>query len=268
MRALAEHAARTAGAIIRGSAVRSVRHKGEVDLVTEVDLACEHAIRELLLRDTPDIPVVGEELSERGALPATCWIVDPLDGTTNFVHGFPSYCVSVALQVDGRLEVGGVYDAVRDVLYSAQRGRGATVDGQRLRVSACRELDGALLASGFPYDRRERAAFYLAYFQAFMERAQGLRRAGAAALDLAWVAEGRLDGFWEFGLQPWDLAAGALLITEAGGVVTDLEDQTLALSGRRILASNGHIHRAMVRVIAHVTALRQDRMSGQPGSVA
>ncbi len=266
MRALAQRAARVAGEIIRGSQVRGLRHKGAVDLVTEVDLACEHAIRELLQRETPDIPVVGEELSAHAALPATCWIVDPLDGTTNFVHGFPSYCVSVALRAEGRLEAGCVYDVVRAVSYSAQLGRGATADGQRLAVSTCVDLNDALLASGFPYDRRERAEFYLAYFQAFMERAQGLRRAGAAALDLAWVAEGRLDGFWEFGLQPWDIAAGALLIHEAGGRSSDLEGGALELSGRRILASNGHIHDAMAEVIARVTAAGRDRISDQPRS--
>jgi len=268
VKALAEKAARAAVDIIRSSDVRGVRHKGEVDLVTEIDLACEHAIRELLLAETPSVPVVGEELSGQGELPPTCWIVDPLDGTTNFVHGFPSYCVSVALRLEGVLEVGCVYDAVRGVCYSAQRGAGATCDGEPLRVSACASLNHALLASGFPYDRREHAAFYLSFFQAFMERSQGLRRAGAAALDLAWVAEGRLDGFWEFGLQPWDIAAGALLIREAGGLVTGLDGQDLELSGRRILASNGRIHDAMAQVIAHALSSGQDRMRDQTGSEA
>ncbi len=266
MRALAERAARLAGGIIRDSQVQGVRHKGAVDLVTEVDVACERAIRELLAQQTPAIPVVGEELSEAGELPPTCWIVDPLDGTTNFVHGYPSYCASVALRLDGRLEVGCVYDVVRDRCYTAQRGRGAHCDGEPLRVSDRTALNRALVGTGFPYDRRQRAAFYLAFFQAFMERAQGIRRAGAAALDLAWVAEGRLDGFWEHELQPWDIAAGALLITEAGGVVTDLHGGPLELSGRRILASNGYLHDPMIRVISLVEDALRDRMTDQTGS--
>jgi len=268
VRALAERAARVAGEIIRRSEVRAARHKGAVDLVTEVDVACERAVRALLAAETPDLPVVGEELSDDGAIPMSCWIVDPLDGTTNFVHRYPSYGVSVALRLDGELHAGCVYDAVRDICYTAQRGGGAHCDGRPMRVSDCAGLDRALVGTGFPYDRRERAAFYLRHVQAFMERCQGIRRAGAAALDLAWLADGRLDGFWEFGLQPWDIAAGALLIQEAGGVVTDLDGGPVELSGRRILASNGHIHGEMMELLAPSSSTRRGRLDDQTGSTA
>jgi myo-inositol-1(or 4)-monophosphatase len=157
-------------------------------------------------------------------------VFDPLDGTTNFVHGFPVYAVSIGLEVDGLVQCGVVLDPVRKNTYTAIRGQGAYCNDRPMRVSACRDLDQALLATGFAYDRRTRAAFYLAYMQAFMIRAQGIRRAGAAAMDLAMVADGILDGFWEFNLSPWDVAAGSLLVEEAGGRVsshqgTELEQE-------------------------------------------
>lgn len=264
---IARRAAQLAGGIIRNSGGHTVTHKGAVDLVTEVDLACERAIVELLGRETPAIAVVGEEGADGDApLPADCWIVDPLDGTTNFVHGYPSYGVSVALQLEGRVQAACVYDAVRDQTFCARRGHGADRDGQPLRVSTTPSLDTSLLGSGFPYDRRERAAFYLAYFQAFMERCQGVRRAGAAAIDLAWVAEGRLDGFWEFNLQPWDIAAGALLVEEAGGRVTGMDDRPIDLRGARILASNGLVHDAMLEVIDDVSAALRGSIDRAPRS--
>ena len=245
---LAEQAARAAGAIIRQGRAREVDHKGVVDLVTEVDLACETAIRELLQTGAPGIPILGEEGGgAEGA--ATRWIVDPLDGTTNFVHGFPAFCVCVALQDAGELRVGVIYDPIRDRCYSAEKGRGATCDGDRIQVSRCSTLDRALLASGFAYDRRQRAAEYLRFVQAFIERAQGFRRAGSAGMDLTWVASGRLDGYWEFGLHPWDVAAGTVLVREAGGVVTDVAGGDLDVDRPRILATNGRIHDEMVAVL-------------------
>ena len=250
---LARRAARAAGDIMRDAPVSGVRHKGSVDLVTEVDLACEAAITRILEAGAPGIPILGEEGAQAGApIPSTCWIVDPLDGTTNFVHGYPAYGVSIALQVDGELELGCVLDPLRDEIFTAFRGRGAACNDLPLRVSEVSSVDGALLISGFPYDRRERAAYYLAFFQAFMERAQGVRRAGAAALDLCWLAAGRADGYWEFGLQPWDIAAGALIIREAGGRVTGMCGEPLELSGARIVASNGHIHPQLDAIIEGV----------------
>jgi myo-inositol-1(or 4)-monophosphatase len=247
-RDLAVLAAETAGAVIASRTAEGVRHKGRVDLVTEVDLASERAIREVLARHTPDVPVLGEEGG--GAVSAeTRWIVDPLDGTTNFVHGFPFYAVSVALQVDGQLVAGAVLDVPRRRMFSAAAGRGAECDGTRLRVSTRSELLDALLGTGFPYDRTVDAATYLVPLQAFLERSQGVRRAGAAALDLAMVAAGELDGFWEFGLGAWDVAAGVLLIEEAGGRVTSHDGMPLDLARPSPLASNGRLHAAMVAVM-------------------
>jgi len=213
---IAIEAARAAGAL-QGVRPRDVQHKGEVDLVTEVDLASERAIRDVLQRHTPDIPILGEEGGGAEGL-ATRWIVDPLDGTTNFVHGLPHYGPSIALQVDGEVVVGVVLDVGRQELFRASRGRGAFVNDAPLRVSAVSDLRQALVATGFGYDRGERPGFYLERVERAFRSCQGLRRAGAAALDLCWVAAGRLDAYWEFGLGAWDVAAGSLLVEEAGGV--------------------------------------------------
>lgn len=226
---------------------RRIEHKGAVDLVTEVDLACERAVREVLAAHTPQIDVLGEE--EGGSDAPTRWVVDPLDGTTNFVHGFPAYAVSVALEVDGDPVVGVVIDAARGVEYAAAKGKGATADGAVMRVSDVRSLDQALLATGFPYDRRERADFYLAFVKRALEQGQGVRRAGAAALDLALLADGRLDAYWEGLLSPWDVAAGRLLVTEAGGRVTDWSGSPLDRNQPAPLASNGWLHDQMMAML-------------------
>lgn len=227
---------------------KQVRHKGVVDLVTEVDRACEAAIRTVLLEHMPDVPILGEE--EGGATDATTrWVVDPIDGTTNFVHGFPAYAVSIALEVDEQLVAGVVLDASRGVEYAAARGRGATANGEPIHVGDCRDLNRALVATGFPYDRRARAAFYLTYVQRALERTQGVRRAGSAALDLALVAAGRLDAYWEFTLCPWDVAAGVLLVREAGGVVSGHDGSPLDRAHPCPLASNRWLHDAMMRML-------------------
>lgn len=266
---IAEEAARAAGRIIAEAAGdglapprlppsleggSAIRRKGAVDLVTRIDLACEEAIRGVLQRHTPEIPILGEEGG--GAVGArTRWIVDPLDGTTNFVHGFPAYAVSIGLQVDGVLEAACIFDPLRQHAYTAERGQGAFCGGRRLRVSETAKLSDALLLTGFAYDRRERAAFYLRFVKLFLEKGRGLRRAGAAALDLAHVACGRADGFWEFGLSPWDVAAGTLLVEEAGGRVTDMALGPLALDAPRLLATNGRIHDEMsALLVAHLEA--------------
>lgn len=248
MRKLAERAARAAGAIIRARSAQRVEHKGAVDLVTEVDLACEETIRGILEADAPGVPILGEE-GGGAAGESTRWVVDPLDGTTNFVHGFPAYCVCIALQDRGELRVAVTYDPIRDHLYSAGLGDGATLNGEPIRVSDRDDLGDCLLASGFAYDRRERAAEYLRYVQAFLELGQGFRRAGSAGTDLAWLAAGRLDGYWEFGLHTWDVASGTLLVREAGGAVTDMTGGELDLERPRILASNGWVHDQMVEVL-------------------
>ena len=248
---LAVEAAHAAGAILRDRPRLTVQHKGAVDLVTQVDLACEEAIREVLQRS--GIEILGEEGG--GSRGLTRWIVDPLDGTTNFVHGFPSYCCSIALQVSGELQVGVIYDPVHDRLFTATAGGGAFCNGERLRVSDTPDLDHALVASGFAYDRRERAEAYLRFVKVFLEQAQGFRRAGAAAMDLAMLATGQLDGFWEFNLNAWDVAAGTLLVREAGGQVTDMDGAPLSLDAPRLLASNGRIHGAMRQLIGPLLPL-------------
>lgn len=246
---IARRAARAAFDQVRRHLAPAVTRKGAVDLVTELDLAAEQAIREVLGAATPDIPILAEEGG--GAFDtATRWLVDPLDGTTNFVHGFPFYCVSIALELDGRLECGVVHDLVHDRVYHARRGGGAWLDDERLTVSGCDELDGALLASGFAYDRRRHAAAYLRFVQRALERSQGFRRTGSAALDLAHVASGRLDGYWEFNLKPWDVAAGALLVTEAGGRISDLRGAPINLDRAQVVATNGHFHDELLAAFA------------------
>ena len=251
---VAIEAARAAGVILAAAHRRGgVRadHKGAVDLVTETDRACEAAVREVLARHTPDIPVLGEE--QGGAWDAaTRWVVDPLDGTTNFVHGFPWFCVSVGLEVDGMPEVGVVLDPLRDDLFAARRGAGATCNGAPLRVSEVRSLQHALVATGFAYDRQSRPEFYLSRVEVVMRQAQGIRRAGAAALDLARVAAGQLDAYWEFGLQPWNVAAGRLLVQEAGGRVTSHDGGPLDPRLPSPLASNGHVHDDMLALLGSV----------------
>jgi myo-inositol-1(or 4)-monophosphatase len=248
--ALAKAVAREAGMLIaEGRASMKVVHKGEVDLVTQLDQASESLIRERFEAAEPGIAILAEE--EGGMKePGTRWIVDPLDGTTNFVHGFPFYCVSIALERDGQLELGVVYDIPNNRMYAAERGRGATCDDQPIFVSKCDSLDRALVASGFAYDRRSRADFYLRYVKSFLEQAQGFRRCGSAAMDLAMLASGQLDAYWEFGLNPWDVAAGAVLVKEAGGQVSDMRGEALNLQVPEILASNSALHSQMIRQLA------------------
>ncbi len=245
--ALAENAARAAGAL-QHVRPEQVAQKGAVDLVSEIDLQSEARIREILARHTPDIPVLAEE-GGGASDTATRWIVDPLDGTTNFVHAFPFSCVSIALEVEGQLEAACIFQPSAGRCWTAARGRGARLDGQAIQVSTTSTLDKSLVASGFAYDRRDHADRYLRFVKAFLERSQGFRRCGSAALDLCMVATGWLDGYWEFGLNAWDVAAGALIVREAGGQVSDIEGGPLILDRPRILASNGLVHDEMGRVI-------------------
>ena len=253
---IAEEAARAAGKILLESwksGPRRVEHKGAVDLVTEVDRACEAAVREVLGRHTPEIPILGEE--EGGDWDTrTRWVVDPLDGTTNFVHGFPWFCVSVGLEVDGVPFAGVVFDPVRGALYHAIQGQGAFCNDDRIEVSRVDHLGDCLAATGFPYDRQQRAAFYLRFVEPVLQRTQGLRRAGAAALDLAMVAAGHIDLYWEFNLKPWDLAAGHLLVLEAGGVVSGHDGGALDRRSPSPLATNGRIHADMVDLLTGVAS--------------
>jgi myo-inositol-1(or 4)-monophosphatase len=248
-------AARAAGAIINRAAldVESVRvsQKQSNDFVTEVDQASENAIIDTLLTAYPDHGILAEESgSTRGNPDAEAiWIIDPLDGTTNFIHGFPVYCVSIALQVKGRLEQAVVYDPTRNDLFTATRGRGAFMNERRIRVGKRTRLQECLLSTGFPFRPEDDFNTYLRLMGDMMQRTAGLRRPGAAALDLAYVAAGFSDGFFELGLQPWDMAAGALLITEAGGLVGNFTGEADFLQHRECLAGNPRIYAQMVAVL-------------------
>jgi myo-inositol-1(or 4)-monophosphatase len=241
-------AARAAGAILRRRPSRVEQKGAAIDLVTEVDLASEAEIRAVLGRLCPDLPVQGEEGG--GATTGLRWVVDPLDGTTNFVHDYPAYVVSIGL-CDGALPLVGVlYDPLRDHLYTAARGLGAARNGAPLRVSDTRDLIRALAVTGFPYRVHDGAADYLALVARVLEQCQGLRRSGSAAFDLGTVAAGQADAFWEFGLNAWDTAAGAVIVREAGGAVTRLDGSEWAPGDHSVLATNGHVHDAMVALFA------------------
>src|SRR5215210_4663073 len=227
---LAAEAARAGGAVLREAygRVHSVRFKGEVDLVTEVDLRAERTITDLIRSRFPDHRILAEEGTIGGDDAAHRWLIDPLDGTTNYAHGVPVFCVSVGYELEGRMAIGAIYDPSRDELFIARAGRGATANGQPLAVSTQVELGRALLATGFPYDRvlLPRA---LDQFNTLSRRTQAVRRIGSAALDLAWVAAGRFDAYWETVVQPWDIAAGSLIAAEAGARLTDLAGAPLAV---------------------------------------
>jgi myo-inositol-1(or 4)-monophosphatase len=227
-----------------------VNTKGRNDFVTEIDRQAEAGIIWTLRKAYPQHAVLAEETGNHGVAGADyLWIIDPLDGTTNYMHGFPQFAVSIALQYKGRLEQGVVYDPLRQELFTASRGVGAWLDDRRIRVSRQHGLEGALLGTGFPFKELARLESYLDTFRALIQNTAGIRRAGAASLDLAYVACGRLDGFWEFGLKPWDMAAGALLIEEAGGFVSDLRGGDRYLESGDILAGNPRIHSAMMQVL-------------------
>jgi myo-inositol-1(or 4)-monophosphatase len=226
--------------------------KGPIDLVTAADLQVEREFRELIGQRFPSHTVLGEEQSSGADVPASRfrWIIDPVDGTTNFAHGLALFCSSIALEIDGELAVGAVYDPMADELFTAERGQGARLNGAPLRVTTCDRLVDALLVTGFPYTVREQRQKLVDLFAAFLGEAQGVRRLGSAALDLCYVAAGRFEGFWEDRLHPWDMAAGVLIVAEAGGRVTDYADRPLDMVRGQIVASNGRVHSAMLETIA------------------
>ena len=227
-----------------------ISSKGRNDFVTEVDRLAEAEIIETIRRTHPDHAFLAEESGEIGQSDFV-WIIDPLDGTTNFMHGFPVFAVSIALARRGRLEQAVVYDPMRQELYTASRGDGAQLDGRRIRVGSRAGLDGALIGTGFPYHTNaEWMDDYLAMLKSVSERTAGVRRPGAAALDLAYVAAGRLDGFWELGLKPWDIAAGELLIREAGGMVSDINGGEEHRKTGHVVAGSPKVFRELVRVLA------------------
>ena len=228
-----------------------VDKKSAIDLVTEVDLAIEHMFRDRIAARFPDHAVLAEELGGSMTVPdGPCWIFDPIDGTTNFAHGLPIFCASLALEIHGRSEVGVVYDPTRKELFTATRGGGAFLNGRPIHVSATETLIDAMLVTGFPYDVHARLDEIVGLFRSFVGRARAVRRLGSAALDLCYVAAGRMDGFWERDLKPWDVAAGALLVSEAGGHVSTIDGRPFSSRDRSVLAGNRLIHEAMLRVTA------------------
>jgi len=223
-----------------------------INLVTEVDHACEKLVVEGIAAERPDDAVLAEEGSGRDRDDAAWrWVIDPLDGTTNYAHGYPRFCVSIGVEHESERTLGVVYDPLLDELYTAVRGRGAWLNGRRLRVSTTASLGEALLATGFAYDVRRSAVDNLDHFAALVKRSRAVRRDGSAALDLCYVAAGRFDGFWELKLHPWDVAAGLLMVEEAQGRTSDLHGGPAPRSGRELLASNGVIHDALVDVLSH-----------------
>ena len=255
---IAVKAARRAGAVINrasrdldGVTVTRKRHN---DFVTEVDQAAEAAIIEVLRKAYPDHAILAEESGADGSSEYQ-WVIDPLDGTTNFIHGFPQYAVSIALRHRGVLEQAVVYDPGRNELFTATRGRGAFVNDRRIRVSKRTKLAESLIGTGFPFRDLEHLDEYMTAFKVVTRETAGVRRAGAAALDLAYVAAGRLDGFWEIGLSAWDMAAGALLILEAGGLVTDFDGEPNYLDRGNIVCAAPKVFVPLLQVVqaAHRT---------------
>jgi myo-inositol-1(or 4)-monophosphatase len=244
-------AANSAGALLRETwqQPKQIDYKGAIDLVTAIDRESERRIVQLLMRHFPQHSILAEEETNRVSTATNYrWIIDPLDGTTNFAHGYPCFSVSIALECGGEIIVGLVYDPLHQECFRAVKGQGATLNGSAIKTSHVQELDKALLATGFPYDRREHPDHYLKYFREFMIRTQGIRRSGSAALDLCYLGCGRIDGFWELKLQPWDTAAGSLIVREAGGKLSAFLGEKFTIWGSETLASNGAIHDEMVSV--------------------
>ena len=237
-----------------GSDVR-IEKKGAIDLVTEIDVEVEEMFRALIAERFPDHDVLAEEMGQTTRGARHRWVFDPLDGTTNYAHGIPIFCSTVALEIDGVPTVAAVYDPNRRELFSAERGQGAWLNEAPLHVSEARTLIDAVLVTGFPYDIREpqRMREIVGLFTGFLAEARAIRRLGSAAIDLCWVAAGRMDGFWEQALKPWDVMGGALIVQEAGGRVTNTDGSAWDAHRGNVVASNGHVHDEMLRVIARTS---------------
>ena len=252
---IAIRAARSAGRILMRYYERTdqlnIQTKSRNDFVSEVDRSAEAAIIQELRAKFPDHAILGEEGGHQpGRAPEFEWVIDPLDGTTNYLHGFPQFSISIAMKYRGQLEHGVVYDPLREELFTASRGRGAHLNDRRLRVTKCAGIDGALLGTGIPFRDQVHIDAYLGMLKALIVDSAGVRRPGSAALDFAYVAAGRLDGFWELGLSEWDYAAGALLVIESGGTVTDLAGGDRFLETGNVVAGNLKLHAAMIERIA------------------
>ncbi|HUE87562.1 MAG TPA: inositol monophosphatase family protein [Vicinamibacterales bacterium] len=237
--------------IARFGSVLRIEKKGAIDLVTDIDVEVEEMFRALVQERFPDHDVLAEERGQSRTGARHRWVFDPLDGTTNYAHGIPLFCSTLALEIDGVPTVAAVYDPNRRELFTAEAGVGAWLNGEPLDVSATRTLNDSVLVTGFPYDIREPARMHdiIALFTEFLGHARAVRRLGSAAIDLCWVAAGRMDGFWEQALQPWDVMGGALIVQEAGGRVTGLDGSPWNAHRGHVLASNGHVHDEMLAVI-------------------
>jgi myo-inositol-1(or 4)-monophosphatase len=246
-------AAREAGKILKQhlGKVRDIRQKSgqEKNLVTEIDKRSEETIIEIIKRHHPGHSILAEESGKKEADSEFTWIIDPLDGTTNYAHAFPVFCVSIAVQQGEEIILGVIYDPNFDELFTAERGGGAFLDGKRIRVSGIDSLNKSLLVTGFPYDIVQNPSGAIEHFIRFLTKAQAVRRMGSAAIDLAYVAAGRYEGFWEVRLNPWDMAAGVLLVEEAGGRVTGFSGGPFSIYREEILATNGLVHREMIETL-------------------
>lgn len=249
---VARQASREAGKILlsRFGQINHVMKKGKIDLVTEADLQSEKTILDIVGRHFPRDSIIAEEAGEYGHLPERVWLIDPLDGTTNFTHNFPFFAVSIALEVEKELVLGVVFNPSMDEYFEAVRGLGTTFNNHPIGVSQTAKLGDALLATGFPYDVHEKPDGVLGRFKRMIVGAQGIRRPGSAAIDLCYVADGRFDGFWEEGLKPWDTAAGILIVQEAGGRVSTFEGELCSPYSKSIVASNSFIHEEMTRLLS------------------
>jgi len=254
---IAVRAARNAGDLIQRSSENisqlTINKKSKNDFVSEVDRMAEQEIIQIIKQAYPDHGIIAEESGEQKGNDFT-WIIDPLDGTTNYLHGYPQYAVSIALKKGNKIELGVVYDPLKDELFTATRGGGAMLNNRRIRVSKQIDLSTALLGTGFPFKYPQHLDAYIGMFKTLTPATAGIRRAGSAAIDLAYLATGRLDGFWEIGLKEWDMAAGVLLIQEAGGVITDFSFKDQYLRSGNIIAGNPKMHQAIFQAIEpHLT---------------
>jgi myo-inositol-1(or 4)-monophosphatase len=245
-------------AVVRAGALQMERFgsdlqidkKGTIDLVTEVDVAVERMFRALIAERFPDHQVLAEEMGGSAVAPeGPCWVFDPIDGTTNYAHGIPIFCASLALEINGVAEVAAVFDPTRQELFTAERGGGAYLNGRRLHVSTASSLVEAVVVTGFPYDVHARVDEIVGLFGAFVGQARAVRRLGSAAIDLCYVAAGRMDGFWESDLKPWDVAGGSLIVAEAGGRVTNMDGTSFGSRHRHVLATNALLHDQMLAII-------------------
>ncbi len=244
-------AAREAGQMLRENFTvsREIKYKGEVDLVTNFDRRSQQMIFERLSESYPNHDFLAEEGLDQETGRDFRWVFDPLDGTTNYAHRFPVFSVSIALERRGRVACGVVYDPMREEIFTGIKDKGAYLNGKKIKVSEVNDLNRSLLATGFPYDLRESAENNIAHFNHFLTRVQAIRRCGSAAIDLCYVACGRFDGFWELKLKPWDVAAAALIVQEAGGQLSDFQDREFSIFSQETLGTNGLIHRQMLDVL-------------------